>query len=182
MYKPITYSYQLDHVRAIGAYLVFVWHFLHVNNLHLVTPNLFLFPISLLSEGHTGVSIFMTLSGYLFSKILLGKKINFKQFYLNRIIRLVPLLFIVIFVHMYVDGTLSFYNFIKRFLRGFFNSWPYAAWSISVEFHFYYLLPFILFFLKKLKKYFLIIFIMTIGYKLYLFFKIDICNITLILK
>ena len=68
------YSPQLDHIRAVAAFMVFSWHFTTFNNFHRVTPDIYLFPISLLTEGHTGVVLFMTLSGYLFSKYLKIKK------------------------------------------------------------------------------------------------------------
>lgn len=173
MNKNIRYSYQLDHVRAIGAFLVFSWHFLHINNLHTITPNFLFFPISLITEGHTGVSIFMTLSGYLFAKILMGKKVNYKQFYLNRFWRLIPLLFVTTLLQMYLDGSLTIKNFSNLFFRGFINrNWPYAGWSISVELHFYYLLPLILLIFKQMRKYFFIVFIFTIGVKIFILLKI----------
>ena len=169
MSQNLKYSYQLDHIRALGAFLVFCWHFLHVNQLHLITP-IFFPPISLITEGHTGVSIFMTLSGYLFAKILINKKINYKKFYYNRFLRLIPLLLVTMLVQMYVDGSLTLERFFKEFYRGFINrNWPYAGWSISVELHFYYLLPLILFFFKKTRRYFFLIFIFTIGIKILIF-------------
>jgi peptidoglycan/LPS O-acetylase OafA/YrhL len=66
------YFIGLDHLRALATFIVFTWHFLHVNNGHHQTPPIF--PLSFLTEGHTGVGLFMTLSGYLFAKLLDGKK------------------------------------------------------------------------------------------------------------
>jgi peptidoglycan/LPS O-acetylase OafA/YrhL len=168
----IKYKIQLDHIRAFGAFMVFTWHFLQINELNLETPKIFLFPLSLLTEGHTGVALFMTLSGYLFAKILIDKKIIFKYFFFNRILRLLPLLLVTILFLLYFKSELSFYKYFKTIIMGFFNKWPGAAWSISVEFHFYYLLPFILYFLKQAKNYFILIFIFTIGLKL-LIYSID---------
>ena len=58
------YFAKLDHVRAFAAYLVFVWHFTHLTAQFPVpaaaSPY---FPFALLEEGHTGVALFMTLSG-----------------------------------------------------------------------------------------------------------------------
>ena len=148
------YRIQLDHIRACGVFMVFTWHFLHFNQFHLETPKIFLFPLSLLTEGHTGVAIFMTLSGYLFAKILLDKKIIYKYFFLNRVLRLLPLLCVTILIQLYLGNNLSLYKYVKTILMGFLNKWPGAAWSITVEFHFYYLLPLILYFLKQAKNYF----------------------------
>jgi peptidoglycan/LPS O-acetylase OafA/YrhL len=162
-YKEINintkYSPQLDHVRAVAAFMVFAWHFLHFNNFHRVTPDILLFPISILTEGHTGVVLFMTLSGYLFSKIFENKKINLKYFYLNRMIRLIPLLVIIIIINLILSNQLDLLLFLKKFIKGFFLNWGYGAWSVSVELKYYYFLPLILLFLNKHKNYlFLIIF------------------------
>ncbi len=168
----IKYKIQLDHIRACGAFMVFTWHFLLINELTAETPQIFLFPLSLLTEGHTGVTLFMTLSGYLFAKILIGKKIIFKYFFFNRVLRLLPLLSVTILFLLYLKDELSFYEYIKTMIMGFFNEWPGAAWSISVEFHFYYLLPFILYIFNLTKNYFVLILIFTIGLKL-LMYSID---------
>src|SRR5947209_615945 len=87
----------LDHIRALAAFFVFTWHFNHSSN---GMPVAFasapaVFPLALLDEGHTGVALFMTLSGYLFAKLLWGKDINFAGFIWNRFIRLTPLLIVV---------------------------------------------------------------------------------------
>ena len=80
----------LDHIRALAAFLVFTWHFTHTTNGSPVSfryvPALFVF--APLDEGHTGVSLFMTLSGYLFAKLLAGRQIDYSAFLWNRILRL----------------------------------------------------------------------------------------------
>ena len=164
------YSPQLDHIRALAVFMVFVWHFIHFKDFHRTTPDIFLFPVSILTEGHTGVVLFMTLSGYLFSKIFENKKINFLYFYINRLLRLIPLLIIIILVNLILSNKLNLLNFIEIFIAGFHNSWPYGAWSVSVEFKYYYLLPLILFFLNKNKKYLFLIITFSISVNIFLFF------------
>lgn len=88
------YYVGLNHVRALAAFVVFTWHFNHVNGGQYAGPGFFV--ASLLTEGHTGVAIFMTLSGYLFAKLLDGKRVDYKSFIWNRLIRLLPLLCLVI--------------------------------------------------------------------------------------
>jgi peptidoglycan/LPS O-acetylase OafA/YrhL len=165
------YSPQLDHIRAVAAFMVFAWHFIHFNNFHRVTPDMFLFPISILTEGHTGVVLFMTLSGYLFSKIFENNKINFIYFYLNRFLRLIPLLVIIILVNLILSNELSLFKFLKVFIRGFTDNWSYGAWSVSVEFKYYYLLPLILFFLNKNQKYLFLIIFFSIIVNIFIFLK-----------
>jgi peptidoglycan/LPS O-acetylase OafA/YrhL len=167
------YSPQLDHVRAVAAFMVFTWHFIHFNNFHRVTPDILLFPLSILTEGHSGVVLFMTLSGYLFSKIFENKQINLKYFYLNRILRLIPLLVIIILVNHVLSNELNFLFFIKKFLKGFFQNWDYGAWSVSVEFKYYYLLPLILFFLNKNKKYLFLIIFFSVILNFFMFLIIE---------
>ncbi len=82
------YFLGLDHIRAVAAFLVFTWHFIHVNNGHEAAPPIF--PLSILTEGHTGVALFMALSGYLFAKLLDGKNIIYTSFIWNRFLRLAP--------------------------------------------------------------------------------------------
>ena len=62
------YFDKLDHVRAVAAFLVFSWHFVHLSGVPYDYAPLFP-PASIFEEGYTGVSLFMTLSGYLFAKL-----------------------------------------------------------------------------------------------------------------
>ena len=153
------YYIGLDHVRAVAAFTVFTWHFIHVGNGHYAPPPAF--PLSILSEGHTGVALFMTLSGYLFAKLLNGKNINYTFFIWNRFLRLAPLLFLVILLvglRKYILGG-DLYIYTKKILAGIIKpSLPNGGWSITIEFHFYLLLPFLLLLSRK-SKYALILFL-----------------------
>lgn len=178
----------LDHVRAVAAWLVFVWHFNHGNPAAaapLPPPSpqpplgmcsaihntlegwIFLisqiapgsiagapvpfanapafWPASLLDEGHTGVALFMTLSGYLFAKLLEGRSVRFFAFLWNRALRLLPLLLLVLAVvgaREVAKGTASVGEYLAFVANGVvFPTLPNGAWSITVEFHFYVLLP-----------------------------------------
>ena len=107
----------LDHIRAVAVFVVFIWHFNHFDEGQLAAP--LVFPLSLFTEGHTGVAIFMVLSGYLFAKLLGNKKINYPVFLYNRGLRLLPLLLCVLFIiaaQAYMDGLNAFfYSFIEGF-------------------------------------------------------------------
>jgi len=143
------YFIALDHVRAVAALMVFTWHFTHTK---VGAPVPFeyapsFFPFSVFDEGHTGVALFMSLSGYLFAKLLDGKKINYLSFLYNRFLRLVPLLTVVIIAvgirHYVQGGRISVYaiNTIKGIV---YPTLPNGGWSITAEFHFYLVLPFLL--------------------------------------
>jgi peptidoglycan/LPS O-acetylase OafA/YrhL len=144
----------LDHVRALAAFMVFTWHFTHAGNGYPVPFEYVpvFFPLSLLDEGHTGVALFMTLSGYLFAKLLDGKSIHYGAFLWNRAMRLLPLLTVVIIIvgiqnFMAGDDIVAYaYSIAKGVL---FNTLPNGGWSITVEFHYYLILPLLLWMLRK---------------------------------
>lgn len=146
------YFIALDHVRAVAVFIVFVWHFIHISNGHLAPPPTF--PFSLLTEGHTGVALFMALSGYLFAKLLDGNNIKYSSFLWNRFLRLAPLLCIVIIfvgVKKYFDGE-DILNYSKQIIAGIIKpTLPNGGWSITVEFHFYLILPLLLLLTKRWK-------------------------------
>src|SRR5262245_27161362 len=125
------YYIGLDHLRALAAFLVFTWHFLHSAGLPYGSPPSF-FPLAILDEGHTGVALFMTLSGYLFAKLLDRKAIHYGWFLWNRLLRLGPLLFLGILLKGAIEfnenGTLLPY--LTRIVRGIiFPTLPNGGWS-----------------------------------------------------
>jgi len=144
------YFIGLDHVRAVAVFIVFAYHFVHVNNLHKGPPPFF--PLSILTEGHTGVALFMTLSGYLFAKLLDGKRIRYPAFIYNRAIRLLPLLSVALLIG---GLELAYWGVdLGKYARSIAWGWlkpslPNGGWSITAEFHFYLLLPIILLLARK---------------------------------
>lgn len=142
----------LDHVRALAAYMVVSWHFVLNCKGYPFGQPLAAFPMALLYEGHTGVALFMTLSGYLFSKLMDGKTIDFGLFIRNRALRLLPLLCVVMLlgalIRIIEGASLAQYglDLIKGLI---FPTLPYGAWSITVEFQFYLVLPFLLWMMRR---------------------------------
>ncbi len=146
----------LDHVRALAAFLVICWHFNH---------GAFGFPIpfgaapamppfAIIDQGHTGVALFMCLSGYLFAKLLDGKQIHFPSFLWNRALRLLPLLIVVIVLHALLaflagEGTRAYWTGIVEGVV--LPTLPSGGWSITTEFHFYLVLPLLLWFARRSK-------------------------------
>ena len=138
----------LIHVRALAAFMVFSWHFTHFTNgfpvPFAVAPAVF--PLAIFDEGHTGVALFMTLSGYLFAKLLDGKDVHFPSFLWNRFIRVVPLMMLV----MVIAGETVHHGspvigVIKSFIKGtILPTLPNGLWSVTVELHFYLILPLLL--------------------------------------
>lgn len=144
------YFIALDHLRALAAFTVFVWHFIHVHDGQYDGPPIF--PLSIFTEGHTGVAIFMTLSGYLFARLLQDKHVDFPAFLYNRAVRLLPLLIVVVIlagVEKALKGEpLAPYLWA---LAGapIWGTLPNGGWSLTVEAHFYILLPLLLYLLRR---------------------------------
>ena len=146
----------LDHVRALAAFMVFAWHFTHGPNGYPVPFDYVpaLFPFALLDEGHTGVALFMTLSGYLFAKLLDGKSIDYAAFLWNRVLRLLPLLAVVILIDGIgrVVAGVDVYSYVYFIAKGIiFPTLPHGGFSITAEFHYYLILPLFLWMLRKSK-------------------------------
>jgi len=164
----------LDHVRALAAFIVVAWHFTHAANGYPVTfdyvPSLF--PFAVLDEGHTGVALFMTLSGYLFAKLLDGKSIDYSAFIWNRVLRLLPLLVVVILIvgAMRLVNGQSLLSYAYSIAKGaLFPSLPNGGWSITVEFHYYIILPLFLWMLAKSKLWPLSIIVAAMALRLFLY-------------
>ena len=145
------YFSRLDHVRAAAAYLVFCWHFLHLTPTFPVPyASAPLFPFALIDEGHTGVALFMTLSGYLFAKLVGDRAIDFPAFLWSRAVRLGPLLVVVIAAWV-VIGYLSGAPIpLSDITQGFIlPTWPKGTWSVSIELQFYLVFPLLLLLFRK---------------------------------
>lgn len=155
-------------MRAYAAILVVLYHSsayiftnaLHNNTQHLVTHN----PLkAIILEGHFGVSLFMVLSGFIFTVGLLGKDISYKGFMTNRLIRIYPLyIFVIIAAVSAFPLTASFNNIALSILP--FGNLPQAlhtqisgtgldpfamSWTIALELQFYLIFPFILSMLNR---------------------------------
>jgi peptidoglycan/LPS O-acetylase OafA/YrhL len=106
-------------------------------------------------NGDLGVDIFFVLSGFLISFILLKEtdkyegKIDVLNFYRSRCIRLwfamVPYLLLAAFVGAPMGYYLPVFFFIGNLVGGQRNH----LWSVSVEFQFYIISPFIVYWMKR---------------------------------
>jgi peptidoglycan/LPS O-acetylase OafA/YrhL len=142
----------LDHIRGIAALLVFVWHFLYgrEGSASLIDAPAIWGPLTLFDQGQIGVALFMTLSGYLFARLLDGKTIIFRNFFWNRLLRLLPLLVFVMLVNASIsalkagDWRMIYWYMLDMPAGLVFPSWPNGGWSITVELHFYLILPYLL--------------------------------------
>ena len=148
--RNIGYIPEIDHLRLLAALLVFGFHFFHFYvGSWTASPDHPFF--GLVSEGHTGVSLFFVLSGFIFMTIAQASgEIRYGAFLRNRLLRIAPL-FLTVFVVAISIGRDRFvatdllYLFMTN-LGDAPTSWHFAtgpAWSISVEFAFYLVFPFL---------------------------------------
>lgn len=153
----------LTGIRAFASFWVLL--------MHLYSPllkNTLLFPFA--SAGFSGVTLFFILSGFILSYVYQDKfknknfTANYKDFILNRIARIYPLhltcLLFIFSLYFFAghnnDLSKFMYNIFLVQAWGFFgiseHSYNAAAWSISVEFFWYLLFPFIILFINNSKK------------------------------
>lgn len=174
------YRPEIDGLRAIAVIAVI---FFHINSIYF-------------SGGFLGVDIFFVISGYLITKILIEQSVQNKiillSFYERRIRRLFPALFFLIFIIYIInffflndDYLNDFENSLKSvfFFYSNFYFWSESTdyfspinslklllhtWSLSIEEQFYLIYPlFFLFFIKSLKKNFLIFIIIIFFLSLF---------------
>jgi peptidoglycan/LPS O-acetylase OafA/YrhL len=146
----IQYNPRIDQLRWLAATLVFLFHF-HLEYRGLGGEGLSGPWAALVTEGHTGVGLFFTLSGFLFMQIALyQKQIVYGNFVRNRFLRIFPLFFTIFLVAtsigrdkfqpqdlLYLFATnLGLAPTSGSVITG-------AAWTISVEFLFYLVFPFL---------------------------------------
>lgn len=114
------------------------------------------------SYSNLAVSFFFFLSGFILIYNYWNKKVNVKEFYLKRIARIYPIYIVtllivavlsIIYSTVDYEGTtnLLFHTLgLQAWIPGTELYFNFPAWSISVEFFFYLLFPFLLLVLKRL--------------------------------
>jgi peptidoglycan/LPS O-acetylase OafA/YrhL len=172
-----TYRPDIDGLRAIAILLVIIFHSG--------------FPV--FSGGFIGVDVFFVISGFLITTIIekeiTENSFSFKNFYLRRIRRIIPVLVFIMIIITIPAYFILFANNLEAYSRTllytflcsnnfhlYFNMGDYFAessdlvpflhtWSLSVEEQFYFFLPPLLLVLHRkfnLKKRFLIIVLLCI--------------------
>jgi len=117
-----------------------------------------------ISGGWTGVDLFFVISGFLISGLLFSEfqkrgRINFARFAIRRALKLYPTLYVLVFwttltrlIHArfqnvggVIKPALHDIFFVQSYLPGTYGHF----WSLSVEEHFYILLPLTLYFMLR---------------------------------
>lgn len=136
----------LDGLRGISIIIVIVCHFAMFT------------PVSDYFYGDIGVETFFVISGFLITTLLLKEKVkrgtvSFRNFYIRRLLRIVPASYLVLVVlivlntplSLGIPGTHFFMSFlyIRNIPSENFYEWHTGHfWSLSVEEQFYLIFPF----------------------------------------
>ncbi len=158
--KSANYQYipALDHLRGFAAILVLFFHGGHFIT-HEISFGTAYDPSNwfkaanpfsaLVIEGHTAVSLFFVLSGFVFTVGAIEKKVSYLGFYGNRILRTYPLFVFFLFLGILVyPENFNFAGLLKSLfflansdsaING--GAFTFVFWSIAVEWHFYLLFP-----------------------------------------
>ncbi|HEU4850947.1 MAG TPA: acyltransferase [Telluria sp.] len=146
----IPYNPRLDQLRWLAATIVFLFHF-HMEYRGLAGGGLTSPWWGIVTEGHTGVGLFFTLSGFLFMQIALHQKvIVYRDFVRNRFLRIFPLFLVVFMLATSISRDTFEPADVLYLLATNLGLSPTsdtvitgAAWTISLEFTFYLMFPFI---------------------------------------
>jgi peptidoglycan/LPS O-acetylase OafA/YrhL len=139
------YIDKLDHLRFFAALLVLMFH------VELLSPRGAAFSIPMIREGHSGVGLFMVISGFILTVIAQGRPIELRAFYVNRALRIYPVFALVVALGYFAtpdprpsSATLDFLvamlpvSNISRMSYGMYGG---HFWSIAVELQFYLVFP-----------------------------------------
>jgi peptidoglycan/LPS O-acetylase OafA/YrhL len=156
----------IDHLRCFAAILILLYHSFQLVSTFLISGKAFAFddwlklsnPLyALIVEGHIAVALFMVMSGFILTYGFLDKAFKYKDFITNRILRIYPLFIVLIFLGMAVyPQNFSFIALTQTIMffsnmEGSLNLGPISGifWTISVEFQFYLIFPFLITILNK---------------------------------
>jgi peptidoglycan/LPS O-acetylase OafA/YrhL len=156
-----TKSNEVDELRGWAALLVLFYHSTHAGARAIGIQGWLTAgsnPVAaLIYEGHTGVTLFMVLSGYILASGTFGKDINYSGFIRNRFLRIFPLMIVVLVFSLYATKNLDLGKIAAPFLllantdASFTDPTGMAAtvWTVSVEFQFYLIAPFLFLFVDR---------------------------------
>ncbi|MDO8179483.1 MAG: acyltransferase [Undibacterium sp.] len=193
-----THLENLTWLRAVAAFFVVVSHSIRTAEVQ-YAPNderSYFLPLNLLDLGSFGVCLFFALSGctlYLSNKDNMKYPNDFIKFYIKRFMRIWPafafsMVLYIVFIEIFKIGYIGEKKFwIGQFLNEYslFNIFQYLTltfnitgpnnlfvgsyWSLPLEFQYYLLLPFAIFFMTK--RFSSIFIPVAFGAVLFIFYK-----------
>ena len=192
--EPEVHFYNLDILRFLAVSMVVVFHsylaytgwFTDIYFLRNATGAA---AKTFILNGDMGVDLFFLISGFLITYLLLRErdtagKVNVRNFYIRRILRIWPLYFLIVLITpllVYISDekapdywwTMLFATNFQT-IRGAANLFPFVHfWSVCVEEHFYLVWPLLIVLIpaKWLPKCFFVLIIVSIAFRLYTYFE-----------
>ena len=152
---------EVDELRGWAALLVLFYHSMHSGAAAIGLKG-WLFagnnPVTaLIFEGHTGVALFMVLSGYILASGTFGKDISYAGFLRNRFLRIFPMLIVVLVFSLYTVKDIDLGKIVAPFVLFANTTASFAdpvrlagtTWTVAVEFQFYLVAPFLFLFVDR---------------------------------
>jgi peptidoglycan/LPS O-acetylase OafA/YrhL len=149
----------VDHLRAAAAVLVVLYHCAQLlRSPSAGSPSFdpgsdWVYTVNplqtIVTEGHSGVALFMVLSGFILTTGTLGRPIEYGRFLRNRLLRVGPL-FVVLLLFAAASASFAFsLTGVLQTILGFatfpggFTAGPFALvlWTVGVELQFYVVFP-----------------------------------------
>ncbi|MBC9252896.1 hypothetical protein A9179_21740 [Pseudomonas alcaligenes] len=154
--QPGQYIPELESLRGWAILLVVAFHYFGI-----ITggtePLLSDAPVWLqvVASGHTGVTLFFVLSGFLLSQPFIasvrgGAAVDIKRFYIARVLRVLPLYYLFVVLGWWVTGNTQGAMKAFSFIHVGFSLFPFSVpwWSLCTEMQFYLLLPWLMLLLR----------------------------------
>ncbi|GGU35694.1 acyltransferase family protein [Streptomyces lavendofoliae] len=146
------YLAPVDHLRAVAAVLVVLYHgcqllSARIEGRRFVPATDWLYSenpaATLVFEGHTGVALFMVLSGFIFTVGAYGKPVRYGRFLTNRLLRVYPLYLVVAVLGLATQVAMPTFQDLLRILTFATPTQPYGGvfWTLCVEMQFYLVFP-----------------------------------------
>lgn len=152
------YIPEIDQLRAFAATLVLLYHGLQLIGARLVHRDDFdiakhwIHPsdplLAFIEEGHSGVGMFIVLSGFILSLGAVGNRVHYKPFLMARILRIYPMLVVCLLIGVQLTS-----GYLVRMLTsllpitargGIDSSFTTMFWAVAIEFQCYLVFPFLI--------------------------------------
>ncbi len=160
-----TTLYSMEGLRGLAVFLVFLVHYISLSEPWISdSDELFYYASLIHSLGNIGVDLFFVLSGYLIYGMLIKREYKFVPYLHRRIERIYPVFIAVFALYLVMsfafpdkskipDGGWEATRYIAEnflLLPGMLAIKPLitVAWSLSYEFFFYLIVPFLIFVLR----------------------------------
>jgi peptidoglycan/LPS O-acetylase OafA/YrhL len=165
------YIPEIDQLRAFAATLVLLYHGLQLIGTRLVhradfdVAKHWIYPsdplLAVIEEGHTGVGMFIVLSGFILSLGAVGRRVQYRPFLVARILRIYPMLVVCVLVAMQLNPgnlvrVLTSLLPVTPTPGGIDGSFTTMFWAVAIEFQCYLVFPFLIAFSNQRGSKFLV--------------------------